>query len=75
MHFTPTSRASYRPFPTASEDCETLGSRDTIDPADLVPTPGRTMVQPDDSDATNSCDDSTDTEFKDIEDDDDSDGT
>ena len=73
-HFTPTSRTPHYAFPTASEDCETLGSRDTIDPADLVPAPGRTMVQPDDFDATNSSDDSIDTKSEDIEDDDDSDG-
>ena len=73
-HFTPTSRASHRPFPTVSEDRETLGSRDTIDPADLVLGPSHTMVQPDDSDTTDSFDDSTDIESEDIEVDDDSDG-
>ena len=66
-HFTPTSHASHRPFPTASEDHETLGSYDTIDPADLVLRPTRPLIQLDDSD--DSSDDSTDTESDDIADD------
>ena len=43
-HFSPTSHASHRPFPASSEDRETLGSHDTIDPSDLLPPTGRTIL-------------------------------
>ena len=71
-HFTPTPHAFYRPFPAASEDREILGSRDTIDPSDLLPPTGHTILQPSDSDDSDASDA---TETNDIEDDCDSDGT
>ena len=44
-HFTLTFHASHRHFPTASEDRETLGSLDTIDPSDLLPPTSRIILQ------------------------------
>ena len=73
-HFNLTSHASHRPFPAVSEDCETLGSRDTIDPSDIVPATCCTILQPGDSDDFDISDDSDATETDDIEDDGDSDG-
>ena len=67
-HFSPTSHASHRPFPASSEDRETLGSHDTIDPSDLLPPTGRTILQPSESDDSSTSDDSDATEIDDIED-------